>query len=214
MLTAKQVNEVKLLFDTVCLKPGQTAKDCLKTIGFETTDWWIYAMAEKLEAVRLLIAEPDAPEEPLRFTAYPYGDPNEADNAFIQEFLNPLIQRGLRLPKKWQLIKQAQRANVMLSEQRGWSQVQAFQCPDCESCQLEATVVHYECSGCGNLHSWNENESHRCPECNKFAARDGFACDDCDGGPLEEIEAYQCEKCDELFIDEDEVEEHLTSCGE
>lgn len=82
----------------------------------------------------------------------------------------------------------------------------AYKCEACEHvAESQGDDPLYECDDDG---VFNGAEGNRCPTCNKFAARIGQACEECGEGPVEEVEAFHCEICDEWFEDGDQ-DEHL-----
>lgn len=88
--------------------------------------------------------------------------------------------------------------------------VTAYRCTECQEISEDSQGPVYECS-CGNTFSKEENGSHRCPDCNKFAGK--LADDSLDCGcnaEAEELTVYACEGCDEL-VPEDEAKAH--ECG-
>jgi hypothetical protein len=65
----------------------------------------------------------------------------------------------------------------------------AWKCPECEHVYDEEPEKnsYYECQ-CGNTFSYDETGSHRCEQCNKFAAKAyDFTCEQCQTG-IEEWE--------------------------
>lgn len=82
------------------------------------------------------------------------------------------------------------------------TQVAAFRCEECHDLCLEDDIndddALYECSSCGNTFNREstENNDHRCPECNKFGARqEGRVCPNCSEGVVEPVIAWACPKC-------------------
>jgi predicted RNA-binding Zn-ribbon protein involved in translation (DUF1610 family) len=91
-------------------------------------------------------------------------------------------------------------------------QVEGFQCTECGAVMEEENREPlYECSECGTVFNRNnsaDGASHRCPDCNKFAAKlSDSSCPECEEGELECAELFICENCGTLFADEKEAEE-------
>ncbi len=67
----------------------------------------------------------------------------------------------------------------------------------------------YECCETFTRSNSADGEGHRCPSCNKFAAKvSDLGCPDCGVGELEEIEVAECAECGEE-IEAEEMPEHL-----
>ena len=73
----------------------------------------------------------------------------------------------------------------------------AFKCTDCNIIIDEPEHdARYECESCGHEFIFSENETNRCPSCNKFAGKVADeTCPDC-YGPVEQIQVYHCGVCD------------------
>lgn len=86
--------------------------------------------------------------------------------------------------------------------------VSAYRCTECQEIQEESHGPVYECGNCGTTFSKEDEGSHRCPDCNKFAGK--LADDSIDCGcnaKAEEVIVYACEECDE-FVPEDDAKTH------
>jgi predicted RNA-binding Zn-ribbon protein involved in translation (DUF1610 family) len=81
-------------------------------------------------------------------------------------------------------------------------------CPSCdEVCVDGDEVTLYECQNCGTVFSREssaDGDSHRCPDCQKFASKlTEKGCPTCEGSEeLEIINGYYCDECDQYFEDE------------
>ena len=81
--------------------------------------------------------------------------------------------------------------------------ITAYKCTSCDHIDTDHAGSQYECSSCGttfNREHSADGDSHRCPDCNKFAGRTGveYTCIDC-GEEAEECFAVECPMCNELF---------------
>jgi hypothetical protein len=90
----------------------------------------------------------------------------------------------------------------------------AYYCLACEGL-FEDTYPSplYECIECGKVFN-RENgyaESHLCPDCTNKPGKKiaEFSCEGCEEGPLEEVDAVQCEFCDGELVIREEFEKHL-----
>lgn len=89
--------------------------------------------------------------------------------------------------------------------------ISAYRCTECQEISEESHGPVYECGSCGTTFSKEDEGSHRCPDCNKFAGK--LADDSIDCGcnaEAEELMVYACEDCDDLVPD-DEAKAH--ECG-
>lgn len=72
-----------------------------------------------------------------------------------------------------------------------------YKCTDCEAINEDNKGAHYTCNNCGNEFTYEDEGTHRCSGCGKFAAKDyALSCNDCDA-EVEEVQAEYCEDCDE-----------------
>src|SRR6266498_3785859 len=97
--------------------------------------------------------------------------------------------------------------NVEVADVAGWM------CEDCEeSFEYAPESPLYECAECGVRFTHEgsaDGDSHRCPECNKFAAKIAdFGCPQCGDGEVEPFDGHQCPGCDEVFINISDLMEH------
>ena len=88
-------------------------------------------------------------------------------------------------------------------------EVVAYKCQECEAISEEVGETLYECLSCGTTFTKDNSAdgvSHRCPDCNKFASkRADKSCIECSEGEVDDIGAYSCPVCDELYEEEHEA---------
>lgn len=86
----------------------------------------------------------------------------------------------------------------------------AYRCTECREIQEESHGPVYECGGCGTTFSKEDEGTHQCPDCRRFASKLADDSLECCNAEAEEIMAYSCEDCDAL-VPENEAKAH--ECG-
>ena len=90
-------------------------------------------------------------------------------------------------------------------------------CLSCDVITLEdgnEPIKLYECGNCGTIFSREnsaDGDSHRCPDCLKFASvlRADGGCPECQESELEdETDVWVCTDCDETFESKEDADSH------
>lgn len=104
-----------------------------------------------------------------------------------------------------------------LSDLEDIESIEAYKCTGCDWFEEdEPESPLYECSSCGTRFDRDnsaDGSSHRCPDCNKFAAKAAdYACPQCQE-EVEQVTAYHCPSCEQLLDEEQAGEEACPECG-
>lgn len=100
----------------------------------------------------------------------------------------------------------------MINKKKTPTQVEAYFCDECRSFCMKDEIYEddalYECSSCGNTFNRHSTGSgdNRCPECNKFGARqEGDVCPHCGEGVVRAMIAWACPKCGKPHEDDEDA---------